>query len=87
VFEREVVRSISEFWPDAKRNLSQYQENDGRDFDGTEPFCVQAKRRKRIRLHEIVNGWHEANESTSSDYPIPCVVYRSDGDTSWVTMI
>ena len=45
-FEREVAKVLRPFFPDAKRNLDQYQEKDGRDISGTMPLCIQCKLRK-----------------------------------------
>jgi len=81
-FEREVVNLISPFWPDAKRNLDQYQKVDGRDLSETQPVCMQLKRRKRTLLWEIKLAWVEAMNSSSIDYPYPMAVWRDDnGDT------
>jgi len=80
-FENEVVKSISPFFPDAKRNLDQYQQKDGRDFKGTEPLCIQAKRRKKTQLWEIKMGWIEAREASTINYVYPVVVWRDDQTT------
>lgn len=85
-YELEVAKVLKDFWPDAKRNLAQYQENDGRDFDNTEPLCIQAKRRKRITLGLIEAALIEAMLACDGDYVYPVAVSRSDNGRSLVTM-
>ena len=84
-YELEVVQALRPYWPDAKRNLAQFQAVDGRDFDNTSPFCIQAKRRKKIGIYDVNTGYIEASMSSSSDYAYPAIVWRSDG--SLTTMI
>ena len=78
-FEREVAKLISTYWPDAKRNLDQYQGSDGRDLSETQPVCMQLKRRTKTQLWEIKMAYVEAKESTSVEYPYPMAVWRDDG--------
>jgi hypothetical protein len=85
-FEREVANLISPYWPDAKRNLDQYQTQDGRDLSETRPICMQLKRRKRTQLWEIKMAWVEANEAASVEYPYPMAVWRDDGGETWCMM-
>ena len=85
-YEREVAQLISDYWPDAKRNLDQYQSSDGRDLSDTQPVCMQLKRRKRTLLWEIKNAWVEAREASSVEYPYPMAVWRDDGGESFCMM-
>jgi hypothetical protein len=60
---------------------------DGRDFDNTNPLCIQAKRRKKVGINEVNTGYLEACESASAyDYPYPAIVWRSDGGVSMIAM-
>ena len=79
-YELEVVQALRPYWPDAKRNLAQFQAIDGRDFDNTEPFCIQAKRRKKIGITEINIGYAEAENSIDARYDIPMTLTRSDNE-------
>jgi hypothetical protein len=86
-YELEVVKALKPYWPDAKRNLAQFQAVDGRDFNDTRPFCIQAKRRKKVGINEVNTGYLEACESTDErHYPYPAVVWRSDAATSMIAM-
>ena len=85
-FEREVAKLISPYFPDAKRNLDQYQASDGRDLSDTQPLCIQCKRRKKVDLWEIKMGWLEAEQSTSIEYPYPIVIWRDDGQEAFCMM-
>ena len=85
-YEIEVVKALKPYWPDAKRNLAQFQAVDGRDFDNTGPFCIQAKRRKKVGINDVNTGYVEARESASADYPYAAVVWRSDGGVSMIAM-
>ena len=85
-YELEVVKQLQPYWPDAKRNLSQFQATDGRDFSNTEPLCIQAKRRKKVTVGVINDAYIEADESADVRYPYPAVVWRSDRGNSMITM-
>lgn len=85
-FEREIANLISKYWPDAKRNLDQYQGSDGRDLSETQPICMQLKRRKRTMLWEIKLAYVEARESASADYPYPMAIWRDDGEEAYCMM-
>ena len=80
-FEREVVKLVSPYFPDAARNLKQYQGTDGRDLDGTSPVCMQLKRNAKNQLWQIKLAYIEARESTSVDYAYPMAVWRDDQST------
>ena len=85
-FELEIANAIRDYWPDAKRNLDQYQSTDGRDLSGTQPICMQLKRRKRTLLWEIKNAWVEARESASIEYPYPMAIWRDDNGEAFCMM-
>ena len=85
-FEREIANLISPFFPDAKRNLDQYQKTDGRDLSETQPVCMQLKRRKCTLLWEIKMAWVEAMASSSIEYPYPMAVWRDDGGEAFMMM-
>ncbi|KKN78983.1 hypothetical protein LCGC14_0344590 [marine sediment metagenome] len=86
VYENEVCKALSAFWPTTKRNLSQYQGSDGRDLDATEPLCFQLKRRKKTALSEIKIAYLEAAESLQDDYVIPAACWRDDNGKSMVIL-
>lgn len=86
VYENEVCKAISSFWPSAKRNLSQYQGSDGRDLDNTQPVCFQLKRRKKITLAEIKIAYIEAEESLDDEHLIPIAGWRNDNGKSMVML-
>ena len=81
-YENEVCKALYAIFPDAKRNLAQYQGADGRDLDGTQRICMQLKRRKKITLAEIKVGFIEAVESTDDEYEFPALLWRDDGGVS-----
>ena len=85
-YELEVVHQLKPYWPDAKRNLAQFQAVDGRDFDNTHPLCLQAKRRKKVGINDVTTGYLEADESADTAYPYAAVVWRSDGGHSMIAM-
>ena len=79
-YELEVRKKLKPFWPDVERNLKQFQKSSGRDFDETDPICLQAKIEARAGIYTVKVGYAEASESTSTRYPYPAVVWRSDYD-------
>lgn len=85
-YELEVIKTLRSFFPDASRNLDQYQKNDGRDFANTEPLCIQAKRRKRITMGLIEAALIEAALACDGTYQYPVAVTRSNGGRSIVSM-
>ena len=85
-YENEVCKAIFQFWPSARRNLSQYQGSDGRDLDDTAPVCFQLKRRKKITLAEIKIAYIEARESLNGDYRIAVAGWRDDNGQSMVML-
>jgi hypothetical protein len=85
-YELEVVKQLSLYWPDAKRNLSQFQQSDGMDFNGTYPLCIQAKRRKKVGINDVNTGYAEAKYSANAQAPYPAIVWRSDGGVSMIAM-
>jgi hypothetical protein len=80
-FEREVAKLVSTYFPDAQRNLRQYQGTDGRDLDNTQPLCMQLKRNAKNKLWQIKMAYIEARESASIEYPYPVAVWRDDQTT------
>ena len=85
-YELEIRKALWPFWTDVRRNLKQYQETDGRDFDNTEPLCIQAKRRKRVTMGVVEQGLVEAYVACDDTYRYPVVVFRSDNGRSKVLM-
>jgi hypothetical protein len=85
--EQELARLLQSTWPDAARDIEQVRGTDnGRDFVGTSPFCIQSKRRAKVVPFDIRTGLNEAAMSTDSEYPFPVVAWRSDREPWRVTM-
>ena len=77
-FERLVAKISRALFPNAERNLDQYQKKDGKDLKGVQPFSLQCKRRESAKLWEIKMGYVEAKESATVEYYIPIVVWQDD---------
>ena len=76
-FERRVVFDLKEAGFEAKRNLDQYQQSDGRDITVDAPFCFQLKTGKRPNYRQALR---EARESCGSDYAV-AITHEDYGDT------
>lgn len=82
--ENEVCKLLRETFPDAKRELSQYQHPLGRDISNTQPLCIQVKRHKTISNGMVLNALYEAFDATNQPtsaadgYEHPIVFYRED---------
>ena len=73
--ERDVVNILKKSgFPDAQRNLDQYQATDGRDIKNTSHLCIQVKCGKRP---PIMKGYEEA-KSAAKGVEIPVCVHRKD---------
>jgi len=82
-WEREIARWWQKMgWKDAKRNLNQYQERDGRDIKNTEPYCPQCKVGQHISLLE---AYKEAKEA-AGDKEIALVQFKYDREEPMVLM-
>jgi hypothetical protein len=72
--ELQLCAILRPFFPDARRNMDQYQKSDGRDVLGTPGLCLQLKAGK-------APSWRKAlAEATGSAEPgeIPVGVTRQD---------
>jgi hypothetical protein len=76
--ENEVVKLLENIFPEAARELDQYQEQLGRDLKWTMPLCIQVKRHKEIAPGDIWNAFTEASSAVDDDYTWPIVFYRED---------
>ena len=74
--ELEVIRLLKQDFPQAARELSQYQNTLGRDLKGTKPWCVQIKRLKQAPAVE--KYLHEAISALDDEYTIPVLFIRGD---------
>ena len=75
-YERAVAKLFKFWgWPDAKRNLDQYQAVDGRDLKGTFPFVVQCKCGKAPSPWK---AYQEARDSCTEDEIALAVVKRDN---------
>ena len=82
-FERQVAADLNAVFPicDARRNLGQYQQSDGRDitFAGEDlPICVQCKCGKRINIPKAME---EARSSCSSVEEPVVAAHWDNGET------
>ena len=76
-FERRVVFDLKEAGFEAKRNLDQYQQSDGRDITLDAPLCIQCKVGANPRWKAALR---EAEASAGTDYPI-AVTHEDRGYT------
>ena len=58
--ELELAALLKPFFPDVRRHLDQCRTSSGRDFEGTEPFCVQLKAGK-------APSWKKALDEATRD--------------------
>lgn len=71
-FERWVSNFLKKFFPYSKRHLEyQIQECKGVDLDNTEPFAIQCKRRRDIKVY---NWLEEVKDKTA----IPILIAKAD---------
>lgn len=78
VAENEVCKMLSDFYPNAARELSQYQSSCGRDLRETQPWCVQVKRYKSLAPGMKRLAYEEARGACDEEYKLPLVFYRED---------
>lgn len=78
VGELDVCKMLSQLYPDAARELEQYQGELGRDLRETQPLCVQVKRHKSLTDGEIFKAFSEAKSAVDEEYKFPVVFYRED---------
>jgi hypothetical protein len=83
--ELEVVRMLGPLYPEAKRELEQYQGALGRDLSGTQPFCIQIKRQAKVSLNERISAYHEAQRDVDGEYRFPIAITRGDYEGWTVT--
>ena len=76
--ELECCKLISEIYPDAARELEQYQVKLGRDLRNTGKLCIQVKRHKTLSHGAIFKAYQEAVSAIDDTYQIPVVFYRED---------
>lgn len=78
--EREVCEILRPLFPNARRRLGQERAaaDNGRDLDGTQPFCIQVKRHRTVpesvRKGALVEAW----SASGPDYCHPVVIWRED---------
>ena len=80
--EGEVVRLLSQVWPEAHRS-GHLQRNSGLkvpDVDGT-PYWVEVKRGKRVNVRLAMA---QAELDAEGDARPPVVIYREDGRREWM---
>jgi hypothetical protein len=76
--ERDVCALLKPIFPDAQRELDQYQAKLGRDLKNTQPLCIQIKRLKKVSKKDMDDALEEAIDSISPEYDVPIVLFRSD---------
>ena len=76
-FERRRARWWQKLgWSDARRNLGQYQKQDGRDLVNTEPYVEQCKVGKKIN---VLSAYQEAKEAARfGEIPIASIHYDNE---------
>jgi hypothetical protein len=82
-FELEARKVGLEFFPEMERDLDQVRKSSGRDFTGTQPLCIQAKRNANNTRAKINTGYIEAQQAADEEYPVPIVVFRDDNTTPY----
>jgi hypothetical protein len=81
-----MVCKILTIFPDIRRNLSQYQASDGRDFDNTEPMSIQAKWHKKITMGLIKKALNEAMSAVDDRYEYAAAVTKENGHEPMIHM-
>lgn len=77
--ENEVIKLMRFAFPDAARELDQYQEKLGRDIKGTQPWCFQVKRHRKLSEGDLRRAFMQADSvPPESGYSLPAVLYRED---------
>ena len=76
--ENEACKLIRPFFPDAARELDQYQESLGRDLKETQPFCIQVKRLRTVSDTDLLTALAEAESAIDECYEYPIVMARAD---------
>jgi hypothetical protein len=69
---------LESLFPDAARELDQYQEKLGRDLKNTGALCIQVKRHASLSRGQIKTALIEAGNSCDEVYITPMVFYRED---------
>lgn len=76
--ELDACKLLESIYPDAARELEQYQNKLGRDLRETQPLCVQVKRHKSLTHGEIFKAFSEAKSAVDNEYLYPIALYRED---------